>query len=84
VKLGQRPGDGAEMAVIELVDFNTGQEEAEKPAAPDKAKKPRQTKKEKSTEETASAAAKKKKKSGKGEPVKKKDSSTESEAKESR
>ena len=26
VKLGQRQGDGAEMAVIELVDFNTGQE----------------------------------------------------------
>ncbi len=26
VKLGQRPGDGAEMAVIELVDFNTGSE----------------------------------------------------------
>ncbi len=34
VKLGQRPGDGAEMAVIELVDFNTGQAEAEKPATP--------------------------------------------------
>jgi large subunit ribosomal protein L17 len=36
VKLGQRYGDGAEMAVIELVDFNTGQEPAakktEKPA----------------------------------------------------
>jgi large subunit ribosomal protein L17 len=26
VKLGQRQGDGAEMAVIELVDFQTGQE----------------------------------------------------------
>lgn len=35
VKLGQRQGDGAEMAVIELVDFNTGQEE-EKPAAKEK------------------------------------------------
>jgi len=30
VKLGQRYGDGAEMAVIELVDFNTGQEPAAK------------------------------------------------------
>jgi large subunit ribosomal protein L17 len=30
VKLGQRQGDGAEMAVIELVDFNTGQETSEK------------------------------------------------------
>ena len=26
VKLGQRFGDGAEVAVLELVDFNTGQE----------------------------------------------------------
>ena len=26
VRLGQRPGDGAELAVIELVDFNTGSE----------------------------------------------------------
>lgn len=36
VKLGQRYGDGAEMAVIELVDFNTGKDQtpkkAEKPA----------------------------------------------------
>lgn len=39
VKLGQRQGDGAEMAVIELVDFNTGQQ-AEKTPAP--AKKTRQ------------------------------------------
>jgi large subunit ribosomal protein L17 len=38
VKLGQREGDGAEMAVIELVDFNTGQETAEK-TAPEKKKK---------------------------------------------
>jgi len=30
VKLGQRQGDGAELAVIELVDFNTGQETTEK------------------------------------------------------
>ena len=39
VKLGQRHGDGAEMAVIELVDFNAGQEPAEKKPAPTKAKK---------------------------------------------
>jgi len=38
VKLGQRQGDGAEMAVIELVDFNTGQEKSEK-KAPAKKKK---------------------------------------------
>ena len=42
VKLGQRQGDGAEMAMIELVDFNTGQEPAEKPAEKEK-KKPRKS-----------------------------------------
>ncbi|HET6271936.1 MAG TPA: 50S ribosomal protein L17 [Bacteroidota bacterium] len=81
VKLGQRPGDGAEMAVIELVDFNTGQEEPAKPATPAKAKKPRQPKKEKPAGETTPAAEKKKKKSNDDAPVKKKDSSTESETK---
>jgi large subunit ribosomal protein L17 len=40
VRLGQRYGDGAEMAVLELVDFNTGQEKAEKTPAPAKRKKP--------------------------------------------
>ncbi|MDH3251314.1 MAG: bL17 family ribosomal protein, partial [Ignavibacteria bacterium] len=45
VKLGRRQGDGAELAVIELVDFNTGKEEAEKPAAPKKEKKARAPKK---------------------------------------
>ena len=39
VKLGQRLGDGAEMAVIELVDFNAGQDQAEKKPAPARAKK---------------------------------------------
>jgi len=39
VKLGQRQGDAAEMAVIELVDFHTGAEPAEKTPAPAKAKK---------------------------------------------
>ncbi len=28
VKLGQRHGDGAEMAILELVDYNTGQEKS--------------------------------------------------------
>ena len=39
VKLGQRRGDGAEMAVLELVDFNTGQEKGEK-TTPARKKKP--------------------------------------------
>jgi large subunit ribosomal protein L17 len=38
VKLGQRPGDGAEMAVLELVDFH-GTKEVEKTSAPAKEKK---------------------------------------------
>lgn len=55
VKLGQRKGDAAEMAVIELVDFNTGKEqEKEKPAA--KEKKSRVARKPKKTKEQAPAA----------------------------
>ncbi|MEX1140552.1 MAG: 50S ribosomal protein L17 [Bacteroidota bacterium] len=38
VKLGQRRGDGAEIAVLELVDYNTGQEKAAKKATDKKAK----------------------------------------------
>jgi len=50
VKLGQRYGDGAEMAVIELVDFNAGQEPAEKkPAAPRAKKQPRRIPSKKKT-----------------------------------
>jgi large subunit ribosomal protein L17 len=62
VKLGQRPGDGAELAVIELVDFNTGQETKEKPAAEKKAKspKPAATGKAKAKKEKASGAKGKK------------------------
>ena len=45
VKLGQRQGDGAEMAVIELVDFNTGHEPGHKPSPSTKEKKSKQTKK---------------------------------------
>jgi large subunit ribosomal protein L17 len=55
VKLGQRLGDAAEMAVIELVDFNTGQEPAAKTAPDKKAKKPAKSAK------TARPAKKKKK-----------------------
>ena len=53
VKLGQRRGDGAELAVIELVDFHTGQE---KPAAGEstaKATKKPSTRKKSSTKEKA-------------------------------
>ncbi len=48
IKLGQRFGDGAEVAILELVDFNTGQEAA-KPAKSEKAadKKKAATKKKK-------------------------------------
>jgi large subunit ribosomal protein L17 len=31
VKLGQRPGDGAEMAILELVDYNLGEDVKPKP-----------------------------------------------------
>jgi large subunit ribosomal protein L17 len=41
VRLGQRQGDAAEMAVLELVDFNTGQEKAEKTTAAPKKKSAR-------------------------------------------
>jgi large subunit ribosomal protein L17 len=61
VKLGQRPGDGAEMAVIELVDFNSGSEitgrttDTEKKAAPRKFKKSG-TKAKKSAEKKTESA----------------------------
>lgn len=45
VKLGQRHGDGAEVAILELVDFNTGQE-PKKSASKPKAKKEKKEKKE--------------------------------------
>jgi large subunit ribosomal protein L17 len=56
VKLGQRQGDGAEVSVLELVDYNTGQEKA---AAKPKAK-------------AATAARKRGPKKGKPETSKKK------------
>lgn len=82
VKLGQRQGDGAEMAVIELVDFNTGKEE-EKPAPAAKTKKKTRDPKTEKPAAEATPAAEKKQKSRKGGPAKKKDSSTEAGKKES-
>jgi len=46
VKLGQRYGDGAEVAVLELVDFNTGKA-PEKSSSKEKAKKETKEKNEK-------------------------------------
>lgn len=64
VKLGQRLGDGAEMAVIELVDFNTGQEKTEKKSSPAaKSKKQARPPKSKKKEEAASGESDVKKKS---------------------
>lgn len=44
VKLGQRLGDGAELAVLELVDYNTGQEKAEPKKTTKKSPRSRKTK----------------------------------------
>ncbi|MGA9116616.1 MAG: bL17 family ribosomal protein, partial [Bacteroidota bacterium] len=62
VRLGQRAGDGAEMAVLELVDFNTGKEAPEKAAAPAKSRKPapRRAPRGKAAGEEKESAAKKK------------------------
>jgi large subunit ribosomal protein L17 len=57
VKLGQRAGDGAEVALIELVDYNTGQEAAKPKAA--KAKKDAAKEKEAAAKKKAAAAKKK-------------------------
>src|SRR5512141_2669101 len=61
VKLGQRQGDGAEMAVIELVDFHTGKDTTEK-TAPAKGKKEAKEKKE--SKEKGGQKEKKAKKTG--------------------
>jgi large subunit ribosomal protein L17 len=56
VRLGQRPGDAAELAVIELVDFNVGQEsqakKSEKSAKKKSAKKPAAKKKDAGTKKS--------------------------------
>ncbi len=41
VKLGQRHGDGAHVAILELVDYNTGQEKQSAKTAEKKSKAPR-------------------------------------------
>jgi len=51
VKLGQRFGDGAEVAVLELVDYNTGQ--TPKAAAKEKAKDEKKGRKKKEAAEKA-------------------------------
>lgn len=55
VRLGQRQGDGAEMAVIELVDFNTGQEEKKKAEHPEKEKKEKRVVKSRKSRKVAPA-----------------------------
>ncbi len=55
VKLGRRYGDGAELAVLELVDFNIGQEKAAAKAAKKSAPAKKSTSKSKKTTESASA-----------------------------
>ncbi len=63
VKLGRRHGDGAELAILELVDFNVGQEKAAKKASGKK----KETKTRKNAAATAHAEAEKK--SADGEPA---------------
>ena len=68
VRLGQRPGDGAELAVIELVDFNTGseitgrgegkKETKKKTGQPRKRKKDETAKKEEPAQQEAKTASK--------------------------
>jgi large subunit ribosomal protein L17 len=60
VKLGQRTGDAAEMAVIELVDFSGGQEKSEKSAAEKKAAKSRRRQGKAGKHKEAGAQGKKK------------------------
>ena len=56
VKLGQRLGDGAHVAMLELVDYNVAQEEVKAPAKPKRDRKARVNQKKK-TEKTAEPAA---------------------------
>jgi large subunit ribosomal protein L17 len=58
VKLGRRLGDGAELAVLELVDFNVGQEKAAAKAANKSAsRKKSASKTKKSTDVTTASEA---------------------------
>ncbi len=56
IKLGRRQGDGAEMAVIELVDFNVGSEKPAKSAKKTASRKSKDAEKE-SAQPKAEAAA---------------------------
>ena len=68
VKLGQRSGDGAEMAVIELVDFNTGKGSEEKTTAKEKKeKKDKRTRKEKPSSDKKSKKASAKEQPSRGD-----------------
>jgi len=62
VKLGQRQGDGAELAVIELVDFQAGQEAEKKPEGAKEKKK--EAGKRKKEEKPRPAAKRGKEKAG--------------------
>ncbi|MBI2620465.1 MAG: 50S ribosomal protein L17 [Ignavibacteriales bacterium] len=52
VKLGRRLGDGAEISVVELVDYNTGQEKTASKPAEKKAKRPRKKEKQETKPES--------------------------------
>jgi large subunit ribosomal protein L17 len=59
VKLGQRQGDGAEVSVLELVDYNVGQEKAAPKAKAKSAAAPRKKAARKERAEAAPSAKKK-------------------------
>jgi large subunit ribosomal protein L17 len=56
VKLGRRLGDGAELAVLELVDFNVGQEKAAAKAAKQSAARKKSTSKTKKSSDGMTAS----------------------------
>jgi large subunit ribosomal protein L17 len=58
VKLGRRFGDGAELAVLELVDFNVGQEKAAAKAAKKSASQKKSASKTKKSTDGATASKK--------------------------
>jgi large subunit ribosomal protein L17 len=70
VRLGQRPGDGAELAVIELVDFAAAGEAPAAAPAEEKKPAPRRTRKAAEKTETTAAAAGGEKKKGRKKPEK--------------
>jgi large subunit ribosomal protein L17 len=56
VKLGQRLGDGAHIALLELVDYNVAQEEVKTPAKPKRDRRARVNQQKKKTEAAAKTA----------------------------